>query len=198
MEGSKIHLSATELDLVCNAEIILTKNTIIKKTVALFEGIQDTIVEENKNNPAQMFSVPPKVSKGENYLGLPYVVLDYPRLSAGNNLCFIRTMFWWGHFFSSTLQVAGSYKEEALWKLAAAYEELAAQNFYVGIQQDPWQHHFEVTNYQKIATLSKDSFFDLLQQQPHIKIAARWPLSEWDAAANLLVNSWTTLLDLVS
>ena len=106
--------------------------------------------------------------------------------------------FWWGHFFSSTLQLAGSFKEGALWKLATAYSTLAEQDFYIGIQQDPWQHHFEETNYQKISSLSKEDFFSLLQQQPHTKIAARWPLSQWDAAANLLVDSWKTLLNLIA
>jgi hypothetical protein len=198
MEGSKIHLSATELDLVCNAGIILTKNTIIKKTVALFESIQDTIVEENRNSPAQMFSVSPKVSKGENYLGLPYVVLDYPRLSAGNNLCFIRTMFWWGHFFSSTLQLSGTYKEPCIERITASFAQLANHNYYIGINTDPWHHHFEETNYRKIGLLSQNAFETVLQEQQHIKIAAKWPLETWNLAAISLLNSWKLLVPLIA
>lgn len=195
MQGSKIRLSPSEAALFSNAEIILTKNSILQKTVALLADVQEQM--EANSKPTLPFSTP-KISRGENYQGLPYVVLDYPRIAKGEDLLFIRSMFWWGHFFSSTLQLAGSFKEDALWKLAAAYDTLAAENFFVGIQEDPWQHHFEETNYQKISALSKEAFFSLLQQQPHIKIAARWPLSQWDAAANLLVDSWKTLLNLIA
>ena len=195
MQGSKIRLSPSEAALFSNAEIILTKNSILQKTVALLADVQEQM--EASSHPSLSFSTP-KISRGENYRGLPYVVLDYPRIAKGEDLLFIRSMFWWGHFFSSTLQLAGSFKEGALWKLATAYSTLAEQDFYIGIQQDPWQHHFEETNYQKISALSKEDFFSLLQQQPHTKIAARWPLSQWDAAANLLVDSWKTLLNLIA
>ncbi len=140
----------------------------------------------------------PKISKGENYRGLPYVVLDYPRISAGEDLFFIRSMFWWGHFFSSTLQLTGSFKEKALAKLEEAYGSLAEKNYYISIHEDPWQHHFEASNYRKIDDLTPEEFGAILRQQPHIKIAARWSLSEWDAAANYLENAWRYLAGLVA
>jgi hypothetical protein len=195
MQGSKIMLSPAELSLFCNAEIILTKNNIIQKTVALLAEVQEQLTAESVRFAS---STSPKISKGENYLGLPYVVLDYPRIAKGDDLFFIRSMFWWGRFFSSTLQVAGRYREENVSNFAAAFDVLAAQDFYIGVSQDPWQHHFEASNYKKVAELSKDEFFYTLQQQSHIKIAARWPLSQWDAAANLLVKSWKVLAGLIS
>lgn len=195
MQGSKIRLSPSEAALFSNAEVILTKNSILQKTVALLAAVQEQLAAED---PALAETTSPKISRGENYRGLPYVVLDYPRLSKGEDLLFARCLFWWGHFFSCTLQVAGRYKEDNLWKIVTAYERLASEDLYVGVDPDPWQHHFEESNYQKISDLDKEEFFGILQQQPHIKIAARWPLSEWDAAANLLVNRWKYLMDLVS
>lgn len=140
----------------------------------------------------------PKISRGENYRGLPYVVLDYPRIAKGEDLFFIRSLFWWGNFFSSTLQIAGHFKEDNALKLAAAHAALSEKGYSVGINEDPWQHHFEDSNYQKIAALSQKDFYRVLQQQPHIKIAAFWPLSEWDTAANRLVNSWKFLAGLIA
>lgn len=195
MQGSKIRLSPSEAALFNNAGVILTKNTILQKTVALLAGVQEQLSQaDNRFIPATS----PKISKGENYRGLPYVVLDYPRIANEENLLFIRSMFWWGHFFSSTLQLAGTHKKMHLEKIAAAYEGLAARDLYIGTHQDPWQHHFEESNYKKIAAVSKAEFLLLLQQQPHIKIAARWPLSQWDAAANLLVDTWLYFADLIS
>jgi len=195
MQGSKIRLSPSEAALVGNAEIILTKNSIIQKTVSLLAGLQDDILDLSWHFPA---SPSPKISKGENYRGLPYAVLDYPRISQAEDLCFIRSMFWWGHFFSSTLQLAGSFKENTRAKLEGAYASLAEKEYFVGIQGDPWQHHFESSNYRKIDSLTPEAFGAILQQQPHIKIAARWPLSEWDAAANYLGMSWRYLAGLIA
>ena len=197
MEGSKIHLSETELNLVNDAGIILTKNTIIKKTISLFENIQESI-QASGTGAIGLFSVPPKISKGENYLGLPYVVLDCPRIAAEGNLCFIRTMFWWGHFFSSTLQLSGMYKEQSIKPVLSSYEQLCAGNYFVGINSDPWQHHFEETNYKEIKSFSIEAFEAILNEQPHIKIAARWPLQEWEQAAISLLKSWKFLAGLIT
>lgn len=195
MQGPKIALSPAEAALIGNAEMILTKNSILQKTVALLAGLQQLLLEQEE---AAAFPSSPKISRGENYLGLPYVVLDYPRISRGEDLLFIRTMFWWGNFFSSTLQVAGSFKHQNLSKLATSFDQPALQNYYLGINPDPWQHHFGPTNYKKIAGIRQDEFSFLLTSQPHIKIAARWPLSDWDAAANHLYKSWKTLAGLIA
>jgi hypothetical protein len=194
MQGSKIRLSPSEAALIGNAEVILTKNSIIQKTVALLAQLQESLINEK----VAPYSPGPKISKGENYLGLPYVVLDYPRISTGDDLLFIRSMFWWGNFFSSTLQLAGRYKEQNLPMLLSSFEKLALQEYYLGINQDPWQHHFEPSNYKSLSAMSKNEFFALLEQQPHIKIAARWPLSDWDTAASHLVKSWKTLTGLIA
>lgn len=200
MEGSKIHLSEAELNLACNAGIILTKNTVIEKTIALFQILQEAMTAEKQSSAVtnKVFSIPPKISKGENYLGLPYVVLDYPRLSVGADLCFIRTMFWWGNFFSSTLQISGSFKEEHLNTIAAAYPILSQEGYFVAIGPNPWHHHFEETNYIKINAVSKEAFSNILYEKPYIKIAAKWPLKEWDLAATSLYKSWELLIGLVT
>src|SRR2546423_9807434 len=114
MESSKIHLSSAEMDLVCNVDIILTKNLVLKKIKGLLEEVQQmqlAYVNDRGLEFHSLFAVPPKISKGENYLGLPYLVLDYPRISSADNFFFIRSFFWWGRFFSSTLQAGGISKD---------------------------------------------------------------------------------------
>ncbi len=142
-------------------------------------------------------SPPPKISKGENYLGLPYVILDYPRIAKGDDLVFIRSLFWWGNFYSSTLQLAGSYRESYRRKIEEAYSQLAEKNYFIGVNGKPWVHHFEADNYKAINELSKEAFVLLLHEIPHIKIAARWRLNEWDSAANNLIESWLFLVSII-
>lgn len=199
MEGSKIQLSPGELSLVCDAEIILTKNRIIQKTIALLAEVQTVVCQLQDSEPLPSpLGINPKISKGENYLGLPYAVLDYPRVAKEGNLFFIRSMFWWGNFFSSTLHLAGSYRDEAIEKIAACYSKLANHHYYIGVSTDPWIHHFEEDNYKRISELSPKTFREVLGQQEHIKIAAKWPLEEWTLAATKLVESWKLLMRLVS
>lgn len=196
MQESKIHLSPTELHLFCNPEVILTKNRIIKKNIELLQEVQSWMVGEN--HAGDLFTVPPKISKGENYEGLPYQILDYPRKTERQNIFLIRSMFWWGHNFSITLHFSGNYKNDFLSKISRAYNLLAEKNFYTGINKDPWHHHFEEDNYKKISTLNQLAFERSLAEQEHIKIAAHWPLSEWHTAAAILFQNWKWIVQLIS
>jgi len=198
MHDSKIQLSSAELALVCDADIILTKNTIIKKAIGLLEIVQDQVVPERPDAAdVPLLSVPPKISKGENYLGLPYVVLDFPRVHQAGEMAFIRSMFWWGHFFSSTLHLSGRYKELSGGRLKHSHAVLAQHGYSIGIHDDPWQHHFGADNYREISQLSANAYALILDQQAHIKIAARWTLDEWDKAAAKLYQSWKLLYSVI-
>jgi len=83
MNPAKIRLSQKEKELVINTEWILTKNHILQKVFSLFENIQFSQVEMVKlfSNPliVEALSKNAKISKGDNYLGLPNLCLDFPR-----------------------------------------------------------------------------------------------------------------------
>ena len=116
MEGTKILLSAEELSLVQDTHWLLTKNNIIEKTKALFGNLAESLVKQTSRYedhfPQTVHLYSPKVFKGEYYEGLPYVMLDYPRIFGKDDVFAIRTFFWWGNFFSITLQLKGSYHQE--------------------------------------------------------------------------------------
>ena len=197
MQESKIRLSTPEMELFCDAEIILTKNSILQKTAQLLGEVQNELISAAPGFVRQA-SPSPKISRGENYMGLPYVILDYPRVARGDDLFFIRSMFWWGNFYSSTLQLGGSFKKSYRPRLERAFPSLAAKDYFIGVNQDPWMHHFEETNFRKINCLSAAAFATVIDECPHTKIAARWPLQAWDSAANNLVESWNFLVGLIA
>ena len=91
---AKVQLSAEEMRLVRDAAWILTKNSVMGKVVAMFGELSGGWKE-------------PKISKGENYKGLPWVMLDYPRVFGKEDVYAIRTFFLWGHAFSITLHLKG-------------------------------------------------------------------------------------------
>jgi hypothetical protein len=111
--STKIHLSILETELIQNKEWILTKRKIIEKVYLLFGSTHDSYKEILKNEqllPEPHYkNITGKISKGENYHGLPYVILDYPALFSKEDIFAVRTMFWWGNFFSISLHLSGKY-----------------------------------------------------------------------------------------
>jgi hypothetical protein len=199
MNETKIQFSDPELNLMCNAEVILTKNKIIQKVKTLLEAVQQRMIDEVaashlKNNA--LFAIPSKISKGENYLGLPYLVLDYPRHFGQAQVFAIRSFFWWGHFFSSTLHLSGDHLLNIKEGLIEAYTLVSREHYFISTNDDPWQHHFEKDNYIEISSLSKEEYKMLIEKSPHIKIAAKWPLNNVHHAANELFKSWQFLLSI--
>src|SRR5688500_2015672 len=100
MDEAKIQLSPEELLLVQNADVLLTKQRIIGKVFNLFgelaEMLQTQIQTVSLSGPVIKLS--PKIARGENYEGLPYVMFDYPRYFSREHVLAIRTFFWWGNF----------------------------------------------------------------------------------------------------
>ncbi|MBK8087192.1 MAG: hypothetical protein IPK31_04125 [Chitinophagaceae bacterium] len=103
MTGSaNVSLSAFEKQLVTDASWILTKNNIIQKLFVLFGELSETWQSNTvlQQLPSAINEIPPKISKGENYEGLPYVMLDYPRCFSKEDVFAIRT-FSGGEIFSA-------------------------------------------------------------------------------------------------
>jgi len=113
MPTTNVELSKNELELVSSSEFILTKNRIIEKVYNLFGALSEqykaALNEHREILPVDIFKTPPKIYKGENYLSLPYVMMDYPRMFSKEDVFAIRSFFWWGNYFSITLQLSGKY-----------------------------------------------------------------------------------------
>ena len=196
MRHTKIQLSPAEQHLITNADVLLTKNRVMGKIKSLLEDVQEQIQQQAATfSKPHIFQVPPKISRGENYQGLPYLVLDYPRVFQEHHIFAIRSFFWWGHFFSSTLHLSGQHKESFLPKLEAAFKTFSKHH--IGINADPWQHHFDATNYQPIAAMHYEEFKTLLHTQSHVKIATQLQVEKWEQATAFFMDNWKLYLNLL-
>jgi len=194
MEVSKIHLSPAEIELMQNAEVILTKNRVLEKMKSLLESVQQKQISyvQDYNVSNEIFKVSPKISRGENYLGLPYLVLDYPRQSSGKNFFFIRTMFWWGNFFSCTLHLANNSKE--IFKERIKQSQRLLGDYYISVNDDAWVHHLKESDYKKINHLTKEQYEQSCESFDHIKIAGRHSLDKWEVMPSQLFENWKLFL----
>ncbi len=196
MNSTKIKLSTTELDLVTNATFILTKNSIMGKVVETF-GITASYFKETITNtqlPIEVIQSTPKIAKGENYLSLPWVILDYPRLFNKQDTFAIRTFFWWGNFISITLQLSGTYQTAYQQQLFQNLAAIPNNNWQLCCNNNAWQHNFNPANYQPFGNFSNQA----LQSLPFVKLAKKIPLQEWDNMDVFLLENFKNLLQLLT
>lgn len=189
------------MEMVNNADLILTKNGILQKTKQLLENLQNLqqqyIQLYTGNLPSEVFTPSPKISKGENYKGLPYLILDHPRYFDRENIFAIRTMFWWGHFFSITLHLSGRYKKRSEKKIITSRSSLIKNDFYICVQENEWEHHFEKDNYVPAGKLAKNVFEKKIRGNPFVKLAQKISLQQWDDAPGLLLNNYKQMIEML-
>jgi hypothetical protein len=202
MNQAKIRLSPTEMELVNDADLILTKNAILKKVNQLLGNLQakqqEVVRLQARGLPEKVSGTSPKISKGENYKGLPYLILDYPRYFNHENILAVRTMFWWGNFFSVTLHLSGDTKKEAEEKLIASFQTLREKGFFCYRNEDQWEHHFENENYRLLSEMSKNDFEKAVREKPFIKIANKISLQKWDDAEEILQGYFEEIIAMLA
>lgn len=200
-EATKITLSHKELQLVTDTDWIFTKHIIIQKVLQVFGAIAPQLEEMTEKAkphlPEAVFCSRPKISKGENYQLLPYVMLDYPRCFGREDTLAIRTFFWWGNFFSTTLHLSGKYQVALQQRLEECFEYLQQQGYAVCINDNPWQHHFEAANYLPVAEIGRSDFAAMLSRKPFIKLAKKIPLQLWETAPEFVINSFEEMIQLL-
>ncbi|OIR08285.1 hypothetical protein GALL_94530 [mine drainage metagenome] len=188
---ANVKLSQRELDLVTNTDFILTKNNIIAKVFDLFGDLSEFEIKTANNFlDDEIKIIAPKISKGENYEGLPWVMLDYPRYFTTKDIFAIRTYFWWGNYFSVTLHLKGKFKERFQ---AASFMSQEKRDWFLCCNENEWQHHFRKDNYKLLNEFSEEE----IQQLSFIKLAKKIPLHRWDDAEMFLKESFETMLGLL-
>lgn len=199
MNPAKIQLSADELSLVQNGHWLLTKNAIIAKVVALLGDVAHTVRDtiHREDLPPEVMRNSPKISKGENYSGLPWVMLDYPRHFSKEEVFAIRTMFWWGNYFSITLHLKGQYKERYLPHLRAHSALLRQHNYHIPVTNDEWQHDLSKENYTETARLAPEAIASLLSENDFCKVSVKMSLRDWNQAVSFLVEQYQVIFQLL-
>jgi hypothetical protein len=196
MNAAKIQLSPDELLLVQNGQWILTKNAIIQKVYHLFGSLAEEMKNETaKNNlPAEVLQTTPKISKGENYKGLPYVMLDHPRSFTKENVFAVRTFFWWANYFSITLHLKGGYKKRFADSIQKNIFLLTENNFYLSITEDEWHHDIDEQNYILLNDLTDDLKQKYFLQSSVLKISAKISLDKWNESKSKILHLYNVIL----
>ncbi len=201
MSEAKIRLSELEMNLVTNTEWILTKGRILEKGMMLLGRLQlkmsGLMQSERLTVPQAILEKPPKISRGENYRGLPYLILDYPRLFDQKDIFAIRTLLWWGHFFSFTLHLSGKYLATYRQKLVDSSQTLQVLHFHYCVNDSPWEHHFEPANYRPLEGDQLKHFESVLRDKSFGKIACKVDIREWEHVEEIFSGLFKVILDVL-
>lgn len=96
MQKSTFKLTKHELDFISDPIYMQMKQNLIRNFFDGMHGVGAWLMQKYYPNTSQNF----KVTRGENYIDMPYVVLDVPQLKQQNIAGSLRIMFWWGHYIS--------------------------------------------------------------------------------------------------
>lgn len=160
----------------------------------VIEGELDVLKNALKGSDLPPNWATPKISRGENYNGLPYVILDQPRLFTREQILAIRTMFWWGHYFSVTLHLKGRPLNIYASAINRHLQTLIDAGFHMAAQGDEWKHELEGGHYTSLT----ENRYDPEQDYPFVKLSAKIPLDKWEEAPELLSGLSKLLLKMLT
>jgi len=198
IQQTKIQFLPAEMELVSSPDIILTKNAILQKIKSFFEEVQmkqqDILKKYSSQLLEEVIKISPKISRGENYKGLPWLVLDNPRHFQHNNIFAIRTMFWWGNFFSITLHVSGNNKNDLLKNLADNISLLAKNDFYIYNGTKEWEHDIDPDSYKKLSAINEDELQKIISTNSFLKLAVKFTVESLEAVEDKLLRNYELLI----
>jgi len=181
------NLSANDFSLVVDPELFYAKQRIVGKVYDLFGWLSAQYGELGAGLPPET-AVSPKIYRGENYRYLPYVMLDQPRLFQQEQVFAIRSLFWWGQHFSIHLLLGGRWKQRYQEKILAHVQEDGWRQWYIAFTDDPWEHHFEPTNYMPVNGFAGETHTE------YLKLGAVLPLQQWADAAAFFTDAYKSLM----
>lgn len=187
-------LQSKELALIQTDEFFKLKQSATEKIMAelaiLKDKIAATSLHQNIIYPEKTDTALGKISKGENYKGLPYLILDYPRLFTQDGVLAFRTMFWWANGFYFTFHISGVYLEKYQQAFSKAFEFWQKQNIFYYQHDEEWKHEVQAPYYFPIESILKKELSQLAEQQGYLKLARRLSLDKIDEFLDYGVESF--------
>ena len=193
--------SSQEVNYLQNKDFLLTKVRVIKKITLLLSDIQQYVksylIEKELDFPNETDLNSGKISKGERYQDLPYVILDFPKLIHRERVFALRTMFWWGNELSCTLHLQGEVWEDLREAFRQNYSQLLHKKVFFCVGENPWEYHFEPDNYLPIDQIPKDQLETKISEKYFLKISRKANLDKPESWKDFVLESLVLYLSTI-
>lgn len=139
----KLHITPQELQTLRQTDIFYVKRQFFDKLSQAFAAWQAEARQQScwKDAwlPVEMDKTSGKISRGENYEGLPWMMADMPRHFGKEDVLAFRLFFWWGHYFSATWHLKGA-PLKSWWPRLSHWLSTASPDMLVSWEGDEWNH----------------------------------------------------------
>ncbi|WP_020528487.1 hypothetical protein [Flexithrix dorotheae] len=195
-------MTEKELRYLIDQDFLITKRLITDKITKLLSDTRTEIKEIIKqfeiNFPEGIDNKNGKISKGENYQNLPYLVLDFPKLFKPDSVFAFRTMVWWGNEISFTLHLQGKLLVEFREILIRNHYLIQAKGIYLCVNPStPWEYHFGDDNYLLANELETAQLTEILSYHSFIKISKKFPLSEIENISSFANSTFLEFMEVL-
>jgi hypothetical protein len=193
MRKSTNKLTKHELDFASSIEYPLIKHEVMSKMGLLMAETGQQLSHTFREN--QLIDLAHhKITRGERYKQMPYIVLDYPQIKGPDFNIVLRTMFWWGHYFTCSLIVKTSLLD--LEKTGKNIRKLKKTKILVG--SNLWEQELEMDDYRKTSDLSKKQTIKLLEAANYLKLSRKISLRHYTSLTEHATEIYSELAKALS
>lgn len=183
MRKSTINLTKKELLFANNPQYPLTKQTIFKKLAESFHHLSDEVA---KKYPYLLLVteneiIQGKISRGENYRFMPYLVSDTPQIKEKHFPVLFRVVFWWGHSFVLHYYI----RKEHVSKLKI--NDLKGSYINTG-DQHIWENDLEDKSWLKLNKLSNKKISTIIDGSNYIHLAKKVRIKDFESLNGICLN----------
>lgn len=187
MQNSSFKLTNKEFELILDTKYpLLKKNAIDKIHLHLRElGEQlslNTLVTSN------LYSRSFKISKGENYMLLPYMVLDLPKIEGNNFPILCRTMFWWGKYFSFNVFIRKDAYDMATFE--NKLRNIKPSGIFILLNDKPWQQDMDSDDYKEVSDWSEK----INIEGAYLKLSMKHPIADMETLSEKATYYYSLIL----
>ena len=182
VRSSRNNITKEELEAMKNRDFLLIKHSVIEKMSHRLGQLGNTLGQSEVFNKQEVHHIfyhkQAKLSKGEQLEHMPYLVLDYPQISSLQSLCSIRVVFWWGHYFTCQLLLAGDLKIVFQESLLKSFKELQGSPLHLCYCNSLWEHKLDEYTHHRIGELELSTFKNIIEEKDFVKLGFRIELEE--------------------
>lgn len=179
-QNTKFIPTNTELEVASDTNFFDVKRELTTKIVMTLEQYGEILLQEIISPMLQkqgIQRVGVKVSRGENFKGYPYIVLDCPKLQNTNTEIICRTIFRWGHSWSLHFTVQGKTFER-INKSLPDFLNVLATDWLVYTGENIWEQDTDSVFFVPMFSISEAAFTQTIKRQVFCKIATKINLSD--------------------
>lgn len=177
MNKDLYQLNPAEWELINDRDILPRKHQITAKMESLLLNLGDFLFHLHQEE-SHMSSLPPKLSKGENYHQQAYRVMDFPRMVDGKSFLFYRAVILWGHPIGLHLIGSGHFQRSLTHDLLQSVSSLSP-NWQLATQETPWTWEAEAEGWKSLCKFEQETLQAELEGRSFFKISYFLPLVQY-------------------